>query len=298
MKSRKVKFIINIYDLDNSRSVVFKFTKLSVGVVLAAFSSFIISIIIGLFLSFKFAFLFIENITLKRQNQSLKSYIIQMQKEVELVKSKLDSLFDVTNSFRVIAGLNPIPKDIKFLGIGGYIRNDDSISNLKFETDNLKRLIAFELKDVQEVSKIVNEKREELRRIPSIIPSSGIIISNFGYRTDPFTGEYKMHEGIDISAPIGTPVYASADGRVIFSGYKEGYGLCVEISHENGIITRYGHLSRILVSIGQKVKRGEIIGKVGSTGRSTGSHLHYEVIVNGFPRNPLNYIIFSDVIYD
>ncbi len=294
----KVRFIINIYDLENSRSIVFKLTKFSIGVMLAFLSSFIISIIIGFFLSFRFAFIFIENITLKRQNQSLKSYIIQMQKEVELVKSKLDSLFDVTNNFRVIAGLNPIPKDIKYLGIGGYIKNEDSISNLSFETDNLKRLISSELKDVEKVSKIVSEKRDELRRIPSIIPSSGIIISNFGYRTDPFTGEYKLHEGIDIAAPIGTPVYASADGRVIFSGYKEGYGLCIEISHENGIITRYAHLSRSLVSIGQKIKRGEIIGKVGSTGRSTGSHLHYEVIVNGIPRNPMNYIILSNVVYD
>jgi murein DD-endopeptidase MepM/ murein hydrolase activator NlpD len=85
---------------------------------------------------------------------------------------------------------------------------------------------------------------------------------------------------------------------LFFAGYKEGYGLEVEISHQNGIITRYAHLSRILVSPGQKVKRGEIIGKVGSTGRSTGSHLHYEVIVNGRAVNPLNYIILSDVVYD
>jgi len=298
MKNREVKFFIKIYDIENSKSFIIKFTKFSFGVVLGIISSLIFSIILAIILSLKFAFIYIENLTLKRQNQSLKRYIAQIEEEIKITKSKLDSLFDITNNFRILAGLNPLSNDIRNFGIGGYIRKNDSLSNINLEIKNLKKLLEFELQDVKRIKDIIENRNEEIRRIPSIIPTIGIVISNFGYRNDPFTGEYKIHEGIDIAAPTGTPVYASADGIVIFTGYKEGYGLEIEISHQNGIITRYAHLSRILVSPGQKIKRGEIIGKVGSTGRSTGSHLHYEVIINGRPVNPLNYIIFSDVVYD
>jgi murein DD-endopeptidase MepM/ murein hydrolase activator NlpD len=297
MKNRDVKFFIKIYDIENSKSLILKFTKLSFGILLGVISSFILSIIFAITFSLKFAFLYIENITLKRQNQNLKRYISQIEEEMKITKSKLDSLFDITNNFRILAGLSPLSNDIRNFGIGGYIKKD-SISGLSFELNNLKKILDFELQDVKKVKEIIEKRNEEIKRIPSISPTVGIIVSNFGYRNDPFTGEYKIHEGIDISAPLGTPVYASADGIVIFAGYKEGYGLEVEISHQNGIITRYAHLSRILVSPGQKIKRGEIIGKVGSTGRSTGSHLHYEVIVNGRAVNPLNYIILSDVVYD
>ncbi|MEO0144356.1 MAG: M23 family metallopeptidase [candidate division WOR-3 bacterium] len=296
MKGEKVRYIINIYNLKNSKSVVLKLTKASFGIALGLLFAFISSILAGIILTLKFTFVYVENLALKRQNQKLRSYISKMEEEVNFIKSSLDSIFKITNSVRIIAGLTPLSNDIRYLGIGGYIQKRED--NLSFEVDNIKRMLNFEMRDVENISRIIKEKREDLERMPSIIPAPGIIISNFGYRNDPFTGEYKMHEGIDIAAPIGTPVYASANGVVIFSGYKEGYGLCVEISHKNGIITRYAHLSRSLVRVGQEVKRGEIIGKVGSTGRSTGSHLHYEVIVNGIARNPMNYIILSDVIYD
>jgi len=298
MKNRDVKFFIKIYDVKNSKSFIIKFTKFSFHIVLGFISSLIISIILFFILSLKSAFIYIENLTLKRQNQNLKRYIDQMQEEMETIKLRIDSLFDITNNVRILAGISPLSSDIRNFGIGGYISKGDSITAVNLEIENLKKILEFELQDVKKVKKIIEDRNEEIRRIPSIIPTAGIIVSNFGYRNDPFTGEYKMHEGIDISAPTGTPVYASADGIVIFTGYKEGYGLEVEISHQNGIITRYAHLSRILVSPGQKIKRGEIIGKVGSTGKSTGSHLHYEVIINGRPVNPLNYIILSDVVYD
>ncbi|MCS7244792.1 MAG: peptidoglycan DD-metalloendopeptidase family protein [candidate division WOR-3 bacterium] len=298
MKGKDLKLLIKIHNLKNSKSVVLKLTTLSISIMFGFFSILIFLLVFTIFTSFKFAFLYLENITLKRQNQSLRKYISQIEEEINIVKNKLKDIFELSNNFRIIAGINPIPQDIKYFGIGGYIQTNDSISNLKFEINNIKRLLELEMKNIKEVESILIKKRDELSRIPSILPARGIIVSNFGYRNDPFTGEWKMHEGIDISAPIGTPVYASADGTVIFAGYKEGYGLCIDISHGNGIITRYAHLSRILVSVGQKVKRSEIIGKVGSTGRSTGSHLHYEIIVNGTPKNPLNYIILSDVVYD
>jgi len=114
--------------------------------------------------------------------------------------------------------------------------------------------------------------------------------SGFGYRRDPKTGGRRMHNGTDFAAPHGTDIFATADGVVTFAGWNSGYGNYVEIQHEFGIETRYGHMSRIRVKKGQRVSRGQQIGDMGSTGRSTGTHLHYEVRVNGKPVNPMNYI--------
>jgi murein DD-endopeptidase MepM/ murein hydrolase activator NlpD len=113
----------------------------------------------------------------------------------------------------------------------------------------------------------------------------------FGYRPNPFTGRTVLHAGIDIAANVGTPIVAPANGVVINAGYDEGYGKIIEIDHGYGITTRYGHCSQIFVKIGQKVNRFDVIGSVGNTGRSTGSHLHYEVRVAGVPRNPMLYVL-------
>jgi murein DD-endopeptidase MepM/ murein hydrolase activator NlpD len=136
------------------------------------------------------------------------------------------------------------------------------------------------------------EKRSALAAAtPSIWPAHGWLSSRVGARQDPITGESDYHEGLDISADRGTPVYATADGVVRLAGREGGYGNLVIVEHEYGLETRYGHLSRFLVREGSSVKRGDIIGLVGSTGRSTGSHLHYEVRVNGRLLNPLQLLL-------
>ena len=122
---------------------------------------------------------------------------------------------------------------------------------------------------------------------PSIWPAHGWLSSTVGTRRDPIHGGRDFHEGLDISADRGNPVYATADGTIMSAGYESGYGNLIVIEHEYGLETRYGHLSKFLAPNGAKVKRGDIIGLVGSTGRSTGSHLHYEVRVNGRLLNPL-----------
>lgn len=124
---------------------------------------------------------------------------------------------------------------------------------------------------------------------PSIIPVRGYPSDRYGNRDDPFTGELDFHPGIDISAPRGTKVLASADGLVVFAGRRLGYGRLVNIEHKFGISTRYGHLDRYVVKAGQRVKKGDIIGYVGSTGRATGTHLHYEVRLRNQPLNPLRF---------
>jgi murein DD-endopeptidase MepM/ murein hydrolase activator NlpD len=132
------------------------------------------------------------------------------------------------------------------------------------------------------------EKREELAAAtPSIWPAHGWLTDSFGGRTDPFTGEQGFHQGIDISADKGNPVYATADATVDSATYTGDYGNLVVLRHAFGLLTRYGHLSKFVVRSGQPVKRGDVIGYVGATGRATGSHLHYEILANGKLINPL-----------
>ncbi|MBW6523330.1 M23 family metallopeptidase [Sphingomonas sp. RHCKR47] len=133
--------------------------------------------------------------------------------------------------------------------------------------------------------------------IPSVQPVSNLkFTSNFGIRSDPFRGTAAMHAGVDIPGPIGTPIYATADGIVSHAGRQGGYGNLVEINHGKGIATRYGHLSRIIVADNARVKRGQLIAMMGSTGRSTGSHLHYEVRIDGHAVNPVPFLITADYL--
>ncbi|SFP34672.1 M23 family metallopeptidase [Sphingomonas rubra] len=133
--------------------------------------------------------------------------------------------------------------------------------------------------------------------IPSVQPVTEMqFTSNFGIRSDPFQGTARMHAGVDIRGPIGTPIYATADGIVAHADRQGGYGNLIEINHGKGIATRYGHLSKILVADGGRVTRGQLIGLMGSTGRSTGSHLHYEVRIDGHAVNPLPFLTTSDYL--
>lgn len=125
---------------------------------------------------------------------------------------------------------------------------------------------------------------------PNLWPVEGRISGTFGARIDPFNGEGAFHKGVDISAPFGTPIMAPSDGVVSFADFSNGYGRLIAIEHGHGITTRYGHLSAFAVTPGQHVQRGEIIGYVGLSGRSTGAHLHYEVWVRGTPVNPYKYL--------
>jgi murein DD-endopeptidase MepM/ murein hydrolase activator NlpD len=128
--------------------------------------------------------------------------------------------------------------------------------------------------------------------VPSTRPlNRARLTSSYGRRRDPFTGRLAWHRGLDMSAPVGTPVLASAEGRVIRAGYYGAYGYLVEMDHGNGLRTRYAHNSRLAVHAGQRVRRGEIISYVGATGRASASHLHYEVLLHGEPVNPEPYIL-------
>jgi murein DD-endopeptidase MepM/ murein hydrolase activator NlpD len=143
----------------------------------------------------------------------------------------------------------------------------------------------------QEIMHTLRSNQNILEATPSIWPTSGWVTSGFAWRTSPFTGKREFHKGLDISAPRGTPVYAPARASVTFAGRDGSYGLSIRLKHNASLSTRFAHLNRIAIKSGQEVTRGELIGYVGNTGRSTGPHLHYEVRLNGVPVNPKRYIL-------
>ena len=138
--------------------------------------------------------------------------------------------------------------------------------------------------------------RGDVNTLPGIWPVNGRLMGGYGVRSDPFSGEGSMHPGIDISAPMGTPVHAAADGIVMHAGWNGGYGRCVIIDHGNNYQTWYAHLSRMDVIEGEEIRQGEVLGAVGTTGRSTGSHLHYEVRIGSTPVNPYRFLARASVV--
>ncbi len=176
-------------------------------------------------------------------------------------------------------------------------KQENQIAQLKEEKLSLiasiEKLVSKEISSTKNTYKKKNvsySRRYISRKIPYGFPLKGVITSKFGYRPDPFTGILKFHTGIDIKATYKQPVRATADGVVVFSGWKRGYGKVVIIRHKNGYETWYAHLAYKRVGKNQPVKAGQIIGYAGKTGRTTGVHLHYEIRKNGKPVNPLRYI--------
>lgn len=157
--------------------------------------------------------------------------------------------------------------------------------------DALDNEISLCRRDKHLLSAYIENQRLLLAATPSIWPARGWLSSTFGFRISPFTGEREFHKGIDISAPQNHPVVTPADGIILFTGWKPGYGKTMTVMHGREFVTRYAHLERMLARKGNRVRRGEKIALVGSSGRSTGPHLHYEVIRNGVPVNPLHYLI-------
>ena len=166
-----------------------------------------------------------------------------------------------------------------------------SMSSLEQQLASLSVLLNDRNDKLVAMETLLMQDSLDKKKFPSVAPvSTGDYSSNFGWRIDPFTGQNAMHEGVDFMAPEGTPIMASAAGIVVYSGLHPQYGNMVEIDHGNDIVTRYGHASRLLVKVGQVVRRGQEIAEVGSTGRSTGNHLHFEVRYKGIAQNPRRFL--------
>ncbi len=167
------------------------------------------------------------------------------------------------------------------------IFQDNALSPM---TEFLRKELDGRIESITGLANYIEEQQFLFQSTPTGSPAEGWISSRFDFRFSPFTGRIVFHEGIDIAAPFGSAVRSTAKGIVIFSGYKYGYGYLVTIDHGYGFVTRYGHNSRLTVKEGDVVQRGERIALVGSTGHSTGPHVHYEVLINGIPVNPLNFM--------
>jgi len=164
-------------------------------------------------------------------------------------------------------------------------------STLVIRIDKAVKETQLKEQSVIELWESLSERQSLLNATPNIKPARGWLTSRFGYRLNPFTNKMQMHAGLDIAAAPGSPVYAPADGVVIFASYDETYGKLVSIDHGYGVTTRFAHNSQIYVHVGQKVSKYDVIASVGNTGRSTGPHLHYEVRINGTPVDPINFIL-------
>jgi murein DD-endopeptidase MepM/ murein hydrolase activator NlpD len=197
---------------------------------------------------------------------------------------------------------NPIPEEQRTAGFGGVHRykhlegfdNSAMIKKATKDLDILDKQLSVQSNSLDEIVKLAKEKEKMLASIPAIQPVSNEhltrMASGYGWRNDPFTKARKLHKGMDFTAPKGTPIYASGDGVVIRAdGRASGYGRHVRIDHGFGYVTLYAHMTKYVVRRRQKVKRGDLIGYVGSTGRSKAPHVHYEVRKNGHAVNPINF---------
>jgi murein DD-endopeptidase MepM/ murein hydrolase activator NlpD len=221
---------------------------------------------------------------------------------IDNLKKDINRLEKFSRKFRTIVGLPQVEENLQQVsGMGGGIedsfleftqrREDEYMSRLHKELFELSREVEKEQDNMQELSEEIEEKTSLLACTPSIWPTKGWLTSGYGYRNSPFTGQREMHKGIDIATRFNNPVRSPADGVVTFAGRKGSLGNVVVVEHGYGYSTRFGHNSRIVVKAGDRIKRNQIIAYVGSTGRTTGPHLHYEVRIDGVAVNPFNYLL-------
>ena len=265
----------------------------------------ITSLFSGLLMIFIF-FTFFDSPKEKMLNREIENMVFQYNQikdklnQISLVMADLQNRDD--NIYRVIFEAEPIPNSIRKAGYGGVNRyealkgynNSDLIINTTKKLDQISKQLYIQSKSFDEIIELAKHKSEMLAAIPAIQPVSNKnlsrMASGFGPRIDPIYKTKKFHAGMDFSAKTGTPIYATGNGKVIrVRKSRKGYGNHVKIDHGYGYITLYAHMQKYIVKKGQKVKRGEVIGYVGNTGKSVAPHLHYEVHKNGKKVNPVNF---------
>lgn len=226
----------------------------------------------------------VENQTQMRDLQRLALNLADLRKEM-VVLAQNDA------KVRVMAKLAG-PKGDLMNGVGGPLEEDAGagISELQRQIDSIRMAIDLRRDSQEEVQGFLNDQRSFLGAKPQGWPVKGWLTSSFGMRKSPFSGRMKMHDGLDVAARTGTPIYVTADGVVSRAETAPGYGKLVVVDHGYGYRTYYAHNSKIYVKVGQRIKRGDKIAAVGNTGTSTGSHVHYEVRLNGVPLNPHKFI--------
>ena len=246
-----------------------------------------------------------ENRILREENLTLRSQLKSVRERIEHIGSTLDRVERFDQKLRAVtllsdpqrnlamgptepeAGTAAPATDTQFT----QLTTTDTPKVLLGRLDRLSAEATRQELSLQDLQAYFQDQKSLLASTPSVWPARGWVTSDFGQRLDPYTADRVTHAGLDIAAPHGKELTAPSDGTVVFAGLEGGYGNVLVIDHGYGIKTRYGHLSKILVKAGDRVKRGVIVAAVGNTGRSTGPHLHYEVRVNGVPQNPRKFIL-------
>lgn len=245
---------------------------------------------------------------LEQRNEDLREDYTVLSQQLQQLQQQMNELENRDNNvYRAIFEAQPVhdsarlkeiekSKEIKLVQ---SMSEDQLVKSVTSQVNQLSMLVSYQQKSYNDIENMVKNKEKLLAAIPAIQPVSNKdltrIASGFGYRIDPVYKVKKLHAGLDFASPIGTPIYATANGVVTEANYNEGgYGNHVVINHGYGYETLYGHMVRMKARVGQKVKRGEVIGYVGSTGKSTGPHCHYEVHKNGTPVDPV-YFFYNDL---
>lgn len=235
--------------------------------------------------------------------QKFKNNMREIMDELETNRVLLSRMASVDSQFRKLLKLGDRKEVFELNGMGGPTEEDSERFSrlLQEKNDHLLNKVDSSLKvsnqqaaqqeaSFKEISVFLDKQRSILAATPSIWPIKGWITSGFGKRASPLTGEPGRHMGVDIANEANTPIRVTADGLVTYAGWQTGYGRVIVVEHGYGYSTRYGHCARIDVKVGDEVQRGQVLGYVGSTGRSTGSHVHYEVRVHGMPVDPEKYL--------
>jgi murein DD-endopeptidase MepM/ murein hydrolase activator NlpD len=246
----------------------------------------------------------IQNNSLVNENRVLQNHLQYLTQRLDGIQKQLRLLGNKGNELRLLADLPKLDEDLQKAGAGGVDERVDftSSSNLNTLLNNLQatanqaeRELHLQTSSYEAVETAYEQNKVRFAHLPAIKPMEGFYNPHgFGMRLHPILNIVRKHEGLDIINEVGSPVYASAEGTVNFVGRKGDYGLACDIDHGYSIKTLYGHLSKVLVHEGQKVKRGQLIARSGNTGLSDGPHLHYEVRLNGVAQNPMFYF-FDDV---
>ncbi len=238
----------------------------------------------------------------KEENRMQRDQIEIFEKQFKELSSSLEQMTETNTMICAMLNIETAGGSTNPFGIGGTSNGDNELNSHNNGDDIVAAGLMADIVQLGEKSKLRERSLQELLiffedqgkfldSTPSIWPVKGFLCSTFGFRRDPINRTIKMHEGFDIANKLGTPIHATADGVVIFASIESGYGNFIRIDHGYGITSNYGHLSAILVHVGDRVTRGQKIGLMGSTGRSIGSHLHYEVRINGVQVDPGNYIL-------
>lgn len=255
----------------------------------------------GMYLIFMFGFGLPTEKNLRKENSELKSQYAILEKRLDnSIKVMEDIRNRDDNFYRVMMQMDPLSSNQRLSGMDldakydrlGKLNDLELLTRMNQQIDLLEHQIYSQSLSFDQLKEAAGEQKDKIARIPSVLPihiGQFTMSSGYGYRRDPVYGTAKFHSGLDFAAPTGTPVFATADAKVEVADRKPIYGNCIDLDHGFNYKTRYAHLSQILVKPGEEVKRGQLIGKVGSTGKSSGSHLHYEVLFKGEPQNPVNY---------